>query len=68
MTKLYEVHTCVLCGGAIEHKKLPDGTVYWTQGNNALPLADGQCCDTCNYERVVPARAANAVYGDKSNG
>ena len=21
---------------------------YWYEGNNALPLADGRCCDTCN--------------------
>ena len=68
MTKLYEVHVCVLCGGAIEHKKLPDGTVYWTQGENALPLVDGRCCSTCNREKVIPARAADLVYGDRPCG
>ena len=26
----------------------PNEDVYWYEGNNALPLADGRCCDTCN--------------------
>ena len=24
--------------------------------NSAKPIADGVCCDTCNYETVVPMR------------
>lgn len=42
---------CVLCGAEIE--KQIDGIAY---GNNAMPLAEGQCCDKCNDERVVPER------------
>ena len=29
---------------------------YKEWGNNAMPLADGQCCDHCNNTKVVPAR------------
>ena len=25
-------------------------------GNNALPLKDGRCCDSCNIAKVIPAR------------
>jgi hypothetical protein len=25
-------------------------------GNNAEPVAEGQCCDSCNKTKVVPAR------------
>lgn len=28
-------------------------------GNNAQPVAEGQCCDVCNDTRVLPARVAN---------
>lgn len=37
---------CCLCKGEIEGK----------YGHNAQPLADGRCCDTCNYTKVVPKR------------
>lgn len=48
---------CCLCGGEIEKKQHPiTGEVYWTQGNNAEPLATGRCCDVCNDTKVVPAR------------
>jgi hypothetical protein len=29
-------------------------------GNNAAPINDGQCCDRCNSEVVIPARIAAA--------
>lgn len=41
---------CCLCGKKI--KKI--GT--WDEGNNALPLKDGRCCDIYNLEKVIPAR------------
>ena len=37
---------CVFCG-----RELSDG-----YGNNAEPVAIGECCDDCNMEIVVPAR------------
>ena len=27
-------------------------------GNNAEPLAEGRCCDKCNWQKVIPARLA----------
>lgn len=39
------MNECILC------KKLFAG-----YGNNALPLADGRCCDDCNLNKVLPAR------------
>ena len=30
------------------HLSIPNEDVYWYEGNNALPLADGRCCNTCN--------------------
>lgn len=44
MNKEHEVHTCVICG---------EEFIGW--GNDAWPLADGDCCDSCN-EQVVDAR------------
>ena len=44
---------CCICKGEIEVK----GT--WTQGNNALPIKDGRCCDTCNFTKVIPKRISN---------
>ena len=32
------------------------GQVYEGFGNNAWPLADGECCDSCNDGLVVPER------------
>ncbi len=25
-------------------------------GNNAEPVNNGRCCDTCNFTKVIPAR------------
>lgn len=41
---------CCLCGGK-----------YTMYGNNPSPLCDedddtSQCCDKCNWEKVIPAR------------
>ena len=47
---------CIICNGEIEQKKLTDGTVYWEGGNNAEPIKEGRCCDTCNLTVVVPTR------------
>jgi hypothetical protein len=43
---------CVLCNEPLaDHARSP----LWTKGNNAEPLADGQCCDRCN-DKVVEKR------------
>ena len=53
---ILEIETCSICKGDIEHKEDDNGKVYWTSGNNAEPVNDGRCCDTCNAEVVLPAR------------
>lgn len=32
------------------------GKQYKGYGNNARPVNDGRCCDTCNYKIVIPKR------------
>jgi len=44
--------SCVVCHQVIQPKYLgldrEGNETYWYEGNNALPLADGRCCDSCN--------------------
>ena len=44
---------CCLCKKEIEIK----GT--WKEGNNAMPIKDGRCCDNCNI-KVILARLKGA--------
>lgn len=37
---------CSICGDEMEEE----------YGNNAQPVNDGECCDRCNQEVVIPAR------------
>ncbi len=39
------VAQCVLCGNSF------GGKVY-----DAFPLTDGDCCDKCDFDKVIPAR------------
>lgn len=50
-----KVKKCSICG-----KK------YTGWGNNALPINDGECCDKCNGDYVIPARIAQ-IYRAKEN-
>lgn len=36
---------CCICGNEIEN-----------YGNNAFPVKDGKCCDSCHETVVIPAR------------
>ena len=47
---------CCICGEVKEE---------W--GNNARPVAKGVCCDTCNCEKVIPARLKMAFSTPKAN-
>ena len=47
---------CIICKNPIEEKRTPEGNVYWDQGNNAEPVAEGRCCDVCNADIVIPTR------------
>jgi len=42
---------CSICKEPIEV------TSYgWAEGNNAEPINDGRCCDTCDMTKVLTAR------------
>lgn len=45
-----ETKTCSICFGK-----------YNDFGNNAQPVNDGRCCDSCNWSVVIPARI-NLIY------
>ena len=50
---------CSICGNKVEEKVNPaDGKVYWNQGENAQPINNGRCCDSCAMKVVFPARMA----------
>ena len=53
---------CCICKGEIDVQ--PHG---WRWGHNAAPVADGRCCDACNFQVVIPARLENLrkAQGDK---
>lgn len=44
---------CVICGRK-----------FSGYGNNADPVAKGECCDDCNVNVVVPARI-RMIYADR---
>jgi hypothetical protein len=52
---------CVLCRESIKGKAIG----FWTGGNNAEPLATGQCCDDCNAS-VVYERLSQVLLSSKS--
>jgi len=47
---------CSICSNDIEVKRSETGEIIWDQGNNADPVNDGRCCDTCNWTVVIPRR------------
>ena len=57
-----KLQICCICDKTIEPKYLgkdsEDKHVYWYDGNNALPIHDGRCCDPCN-QIVVADRIAS---------
>ena len=42
---------CSICKGEIGVTSFG-----WDQGNNAEPVNDGRCCDTCDATVVIPKR------------
>jgi hypothetical protein len=51
-----ETITCVICFYPIE-----DNGFGWKGGHNAMPFAQGRCCDSCHNTHVLPTRIANAL-------
>ena len=37
----------------------------WDKGNNAEPVNNGRCCDSCNDTIVLPARLT-AIFGGRN--
>tara|TARA_R100001443_G_C3360954_1_gene179043 strand:- start:1419 stop:1805 length:387 start_codon:yes stop_codon:yes gene_type:complete len=56
---------CILCEGEIDKKYNDDGVMYWDQGENAQPIADGQCCLKCNNHVVIPGRVVQFTVLNK---
>ena len=53
---------CVICNEPIKPLLHPHtGEVVWEHGNNAQPVADGRCCDDCNWKVVMPKRWDDAL-------
>ena len=43
--------TCSICQDPIEVNRMG-----WADGNNAMPVNDGRCCDRCNDSIVLHTR------------
>jgi len=43
------VKACCLCYEPLDVMKNENGEVTWDNGNDALPLADGRCCNACDF-------------------
>jgi len=41
--------TCVICKQSIKENAIG----LWIKGNNAEPIARGQCCDPCNSKVIT---------------
>ena len=58
-----QIIDCCICHKQIEPDRTESGEIYWTQGNDAMPIHYGRCCNKCNAEIVVPARFAEIKLG-----
>ena len=43
------VRACCLCYEPLDVIKNDDGKVIYNDGNDALPLEDGRCCNDCDF-------------------
>ena len=60
-----KIKVCCICTESIKPQYLGKDQIYdndksldwyWYDGNNAQPVADGRCCDSCNSTIVIPQR------------
>jgi len=56
MNETKKIMECSICSGEIKPLLDQNGNVVWDKGNNAKPVNNGKCCDTCNTTVVVPTR------------
>ena len=47
------VKACILCYEPLDVIKDENGEVIYDDGNDALPLADGRCCNACDFKVTV---------------
>lgn len=54
MGLIMDEEKCSICNGPLAiGSELENG---WLHGNNAQPVNDGRCCETCNQTVVLPTR------------
>ena len=57
---------CIFCGRKLTERHPKDNRnlrrEIMIHGNNANPVADGRCCDTCDCLIVLPARMTTLGY------
>ena len=58
---------CVICKGDIEKQYTSEGVMYWDKGNDAMPIADGRCCDKCDNDIVLPHKLADVIMNQGGN-
>ena len=60
-----KIKVCCICTESIKPQYLGKDQIYdndksvdwyWYDGNNAQPVADGRCCNSCNSTIVIPQR------------
>ena len=51
---------CVICNQKITAEQ---NASKWAGGYNAMPVAEGQCCYTCDISVVLPARIEMYMEG-----
>ena len=56
-----DINECVLCGDEIEVQA--NG---WAGGHNAQPLADGQCCGSCNGLVIIARMRQAREYAEEA--
>lgn len=59
--RIWKQKDCDICGEKIDLHRDSNGDVYWADGHNAKPVADGRCCDTCNATVVIPTRISRMM-------
>ena len=56
-----DINECVLCGDEIDVQA--NG---WAHGHNAQPLADGQCCSSCNTLVIIARMRQAREYAEEA--
>jgi hypothetical protein len=49
---------CNICDKPLKVRRDSKGNLLWQEGNNADPLAKGNCCDVC-HQKVLEARGVS---------